>query len=41
MARADYELQTIRDADIVSSNGTEYTINILWTDTGGGTDMLL
>ena len=41
MARADYELQTIRDADIVSSNGTEYTINILWTDTGGGTDMVL
>ena len=41
MARADYDLQTIRDADLVSSNGTEYTINILWTGTGAGTDMVL
>ena len=39
MARPDYELQSIRDGVIISSNGTEYTINILWNNTGGGTDM--
>ncbi len=40
MARPDYELQSIRDGVIISSNGTEYTINILWNNTGGGTDMV-
>ena len=41
MARPVYALQSIRDADIVSSNGTEYTINILWKNTGAATDMVL
>ena len=40
MARDDYGLQTVRDGVITSSNGTEYTINILWNTSGGGTDMI-
>ena len=39
MARPDYDLNTARDGDMVSSNGTEYTINILWTGATDTTDM--
>jgi hypothetical protein len=41
MARPDYDLNTIRETDLVSSNGTEYEINILWTGAGAGTEMIL
>ena len=39
MARADYDLETIREGTVISSNGTDYTINILFTSTGGGDSM--
>jgi len=39
MARPDYDLNTARDGDMVSSNGTAYTINILWTGATDTTDM--
>ena len=39
MARPDYDLNSVRDGDMVSSNGTEYTINILWTGATDTTDM--
>ena len=39
MARANYNLQTIREGTVISSNGTTYTINILFNTTGGGTEM--
>ena len=41
MARADYDLNTARDTTLVSSNGTEYTLNILWTGAEDLTDMTL
>ena len=41
MARPDYDLNSARDGEIVSSNGTEYTINILWTGATDTTDMVL
>ena len=41
MARADYNLNTARDTTLVSSNGTEYTLNILWTGAEDLTDMTL
>ena len=34
MARAVYPLNNAREATLVSSNGTTYTINILWTGAG-------
>tara|TARA_R110000823_G_C15941356_1_gene500509 strand:- start:1207 stop:3582 length:2376 start_codon:yes stop_codon:yes gene_type:complete len=39
MARAAYDLQTIREGTVISSNGTDYTINILFTSTGGADSM--
>ena len=39
MARANYGLDSARDGQMVSSNGTEYTVNILWTASGDTTDM--
>ena len=41
MARPDYDLNSVRDANLVSSNGTEYEINILWTGATDTTDMVL
>lgn len=41
MARPDYDLNSARDANLVSSNGTEYEINILWTGATDTTDMVL
>ena len=41
MARPDYDLNSVRETDLVSSNGTEYEINILWTGAGAGTEMVL
>ena len=40
MARADYDLDSARDGQMVSSNGTEYTVNILWTAAENTTDMV-
>ena len=39
MARPDYDLNSARDGNMVSLNGTEYTINILWTGATDTTDM--
>ena len=41
MARPNYDLNTARDTILVSSNGTEYTLNILWTGAEDLTDMTL
>ena len=37
MARAVYPLNNAREATLVSSNETTYTINIIWTGAGNTT----
>ena len=41
MARANYGLESIREGTVKSSNGTTYTVNILYTGTGASTAMVI